>query len=581
MLLAQQGTVAAAPAPLAQQGTVAAGPPLAAQGTVAAAAPGLFEAQGTVAAAAPGTFAPTAAAAGPSSTLIGSAEAFHQQYAVHEHLGEGSFATVKRCVRKTGGEAFAAKFIDKKIAGVAELDGLLYEVEVMRGLSHPMLMRMHSAFEGADEIIIVLDLLEGQTLFDRIIDSKHYDEATAARATANMLSGLGYLHARGVMHRDLKPENLLMKRKRTHNPGQPGYMLDMTEVVIADFGLATQPPSKVVCGSPAYVAPEVLMTQTGDCSYGVSCDVWSMGVIVYIMFSGSFPFKGKTQSDTFHAIMMNPLRFQGDVWKDLSQDSAGFLEKLLDKDPDERPSAAAALRLAWVTGQQLQQPEKRQDHMEKSRHGLQRFRLREKVSCVMNVFRGARRLRLLAPGAGGAAAAKGQEGPAFLRYLKPPSDTALAIPAQSQTDPSKTHTVDLRLCSAQARRGVDFTLHSVCTCPSRKVCRHLQYVYMWLFVGDRAAEVPPHCSEMENRRRELVDQAAAFGAPTDADALAQLQAYRALAETTEFLLRARDFRAAYDAVPDADKKAILSTHFGSSAAMGSRCNTGESRESTG
>lgn len=598
--LAKQGTMPTAPAPLEKQGTVAAAAPVEKQGTLPTAPPAAVERQGTVAAApAPAEKQGTmplpvscfggGAGSGPTSPTAGlppsprdggpklppleeTSAMFRAQYNIAEHLGEGSFATVKRCQRKRDDRHFAAKIIEKRRVGVAELDSLLYEVLVMRELANPghqTLILMHEAFEGPDELILVLDLIEGQTLFDRIIESKHYTESISSIISGNLFRGVQYMHSKDIMHRDLKPENLLMKRQRTHTPGEEGYILDMTEVVIADLGLASRPPSKVVCGSPAYVAPEVLMTQTGDCSYGTSCDVWSLGVIIYITFCGTFPFKGASQTETFNKILTSPLEFGHAVWTDASVDAPEFLTKLLDKDPDDRPTAAGALSLAWITGSGLKQPEKRAQHMETARRGLQRFRLREKVSVVMNVFRGARRLRLLgqqssSPRSRARQQKQEAEGPAFMRYVKPASDTALLITCQSQTDPDKTHSCDLRLCSASARTRSDFALYQTCTCASKKVCRHLQYIYVWLFIGDRVAEIPPHCSELENRHRELSDKVAAFppGDPPPDGVREQLEVYRSLSAVVEFLLHARDFKAAYEMVPDTDKKAILhSAHF--------------------
>eukprot|EP01065_Artemidia_motanka_P023862 TRINITY_DN2850_c3_g1_i1.p1 TRINITY_DN2850_c3_g1~~TRINITY_DN2850_c3_g1_i1.p1 ORF type:complete len:658 (+),score=182.96 TRINITY_DN2850_c3_g1_i1:178-2151(+) len=583
--LAAQGTVAAGAAPLVAQGTVAASS-LSVQGTVAAtplqpAAPlsmqstvaatsgggggvgGFLSAQGTIATM--GTSAHSASVQEPdraSPDLVPPSrscnaqdiDVFFARYSVGERLGEGSFATVKKCIDITSGQVHAAKIIDKRKAGVAQLDSVMSEVEIMDGLKHQHLIHMHQAFEGPQQVIIVMDFVAGQTLFDRIIDSKHYDEYIASVAAANLMEGIRYLHEQNIMHRDLKPENLLMKRRRVSNHGDKEYVLEMTEVVIADFGLAAHPPSRSICGSPAYVAPEILMTQSGDCDYGVSCDVWSLGVVIYVMFCGAFPFKDKTDAKTFQLILTQPLSFSQDAWADVSAEAREFLQRLLEKDPEERPSAAASLMLPWIKNRDRA----RRVHMEKTRVGLQRFRLREKVTTVMNVFRGARRLRMgIANRHGGA---QDDVTPAFAKYVKATSDTSPLIPVQSQTDPGKVYEVDLRMCVPElGLRGGDFVLHRICSCASVKVCRHLQYVYQWLFLGDRHSDITPQFSELEHRRRVLTDRAATF--PIDSsDAVemrTQVDTYRTLSSVHEMLLYARDFKAAFEQVPETDKKAIL------------------------
>eukprot|EP00756_Hemistasia_phaeocysticola_P002810 Hpha_TRINITY_DN11901_c0_g1::TRINITY_DN11901_c0_g1_i1::g.20672::m.20672 len=565
-----QGTMPTAPS--LQQGTMPTAPPsFEAQGTVAlagdlrpAGAPTPLEVQGTVAAAAQQTEGIAESSnispiMSPRKRIVSCTvhpySDFEERYSVGERLGEGSFATVKKAIDLKTTTLYAAKIIDKRKAGMQALDSILYEVEIMAQLDHPYLVRMHSAYEGPQNVVIVLDYVAGQTLFDRIIESKHYDEHMAAIATTYLLEGIAYMHEKGVMHRDLKPENLLMKRPRVCSPDHADYVHEMTEVVIADFGLATRPPSRSVCGSPAYVAPEILLTQSGDGNYGVSCDVWSLGVIIYVMFCGAFPWKDKTDAKTFHLILTAPLTFGQDAWAEVSGDATGFLKELLEKDPDERPSAEDSLRLRWIS----ERDKARRMHMEKTRLGLQRFRLREKVTTVMNVFRGARRLRM---GIFGRHPQKDEpEIPPFAKYIKCESEVNPVIPVQSQTDPSKIYEVNLGLCNSAAglSNRSDFSLSKICNCASVKVCRHLQYVYQWLFLGDRHLDYAPHISELENRKRVLEDSVSMYREDdNDADKLHKhLDSYKTLIGVCNMLLCARDFKYVFELVPETEKKAIL------------------------
>ena len=311
-------------------------------------------------------------------------EQYKAKYEQRQLLGEGSYAQVYRCtVRGDAQQEYAVKVISKAKAGTAELHGVIHEAKVMRSLSHSNIVGLHDQYEGPSSIYLILDYIEGSTLFERITKSRLFSEKIASGVVRNVLSALEHIHAESYMHRDLKPENLLMKR-RAEDPSSPEYIDSMTSVVIADFGLSGTPPSRTCCGSPSYVAPEILR----GIEYGESCDVWSLGVIVYIMLSGEKPFTGLTQKETFKNIVTAPLAFRNEnLWGGLSQDAKDFVTRLLEKDPEKRVAAEEALYDPWITGVELTESESRDTHMEPSITALQKFRLREKFATAMTVFK--------------------------------------------------------------------------------------------------------------------------------------------------------------------------------------------------
>eukprot|EP01064_Diplonema_japonicum_P011846 TRINITY_DN192_c3_g1_i1.p1 TRINITY_DN192_c3_g1~~TRINITY_DN192_c3_g1_i1.p1 ORF type:complete len:603 (+),score=94.82 TRINITY_DN192_c3_g1_i1:68-1810(+) len=556
--------------------------------------------EGTVAMKSEGTCPTTSeqtAAASPTEEESVPSE-FNTEYSYEEtdKLGEGSYATVFKCNQRSTGKTFAVKVVDKSKAGTAELHGVLHEVMIMKGLTHVNIISMHGHFEASHHIYLILDYVEGSTLFDRIIKSSHFSEEIAAGIFKNLIDGIEYLHSHNIIHRDLKPENLLMKRKAVA-VGSPGYLDSMTEVVIADFGMATKSPGKACCGSPAYVAPEVL---TGK-EYGNECDLWSLGIVLYVMLAGAFPFKGPTALETFKAIKAQPLHLHPKmVWDRLSSDVMSFTSALLMKDPSLRMTTTEALRHPWVTGMSLKSPAPRTLHMEKSVTALKRFKLKEKVTTAMTVIKATRLIPRSTPDISEGSplgAPDTDRTPIWKRYLQPGPELSLCFPVLSQTHRDKVNAVDLRLLlDADAA----FRLQDLCNCPSEKVCRHVQYVYHHLFVGDRALDIPPHVTVVERKRLDVAEgcgekkpsctvlgtAAAAltssvfasasgkYGVAVASSLLACAATYCSystfsaalfsamcefsdLRSIDDFLFAVGDFKRRFEAVPESDKKSIL------------------------
>ena len=229
-------------------------------------------------------------------------EGVEDYYDIGEQLGSGSFAVVHKGVRKADGAEFAIKFIDKTALSQDDESMLESECRVLKEVEHPNMIMLYEIFHTDEKLILVMELVTGGEMLDKLRVQEKYTERDAATTVRKIAEALAYLHERGIAHRDLKPENLLLS-----GPG------DDSVVKIADFGFAkiidTQSKSllETACGTPEYVAPEVLQQLPGG--YGVPCDIWSLGVVVYVMLSGRPPFWSRNQAKLFQMIKSTPVSF--------------------------------------------------------------------------------------------------------------------------------------------------------------------------------------------------------------------------------------------------------------------------------
>lgn len=228
------------------------------------------------------------------------------------------------------------KIIDKQ---QSEQEEVSYETEIniLKKVRHPNIIGLFDVHEGKDKIYLVMELVTGGELFDRIVEKGHFTEDDAAYIVRKILEAVDYLHNMGIAHRDLKPENLLLS--------------DATEnarVMISDFGLSKvltdEAIMKTACGTPGYVAPEVL----SYVGYGKEVDLWSVGVIAYVLLCGYAPFFGEKDSDLFAAIMGAVYEFDSPYWDDISDEAKDFINKLLQVDIKKRSTTREALNHPWV-----------------------------------------------------------------------------------------------------------------------------------------------------------------------------------------------------------------------------------------
>jgi len=255
-------------------------------------------------------------------------------------IGEGSFAKVYLVKRKSDGMELAAKTFDKSL--LAKVDkakaSLINEINIMRKLENDNIIKLYDVYENESYIYLILELLHGGELFERIIKKGIYTEKDAAILMEKMLSALDCMHSKNMMHRDIKPENLILKD-----------MENNYDVKIADFGLATYVTQGELlfkrCGTPGYVAPEIL----ADEKYDQKVDVFSAGVILYILLTGGSPFYGKSYNEILIKNKYCEIKFnfkESDY--QISNAAIDLLKKMLAKDPKQRISSKEALNHPWI-----------------------------------------------------------------------------------------------------------------------------------------------------------------------------------------------------------------------------------------
>jgi calcium-dependent protein kinase len=272
-----------------------------------------------------------------------------------EPLGAGSYGVVRKVTSKKTGEAFALKTLKKApwkqppatMTAVNYYHGKLKnEVDVMRTIGSSLsVVYLYDAFEDKDSIHLLMELCSGGELLDRISmnDSEEYREQKAADLVKSVLRTAVQCHNRGIIYRDIKPDNFLFQTEDLDSP-----------LKATDFGLAgLLPPRGEVlsrrCGTPSYMAPEVI-----DRRYTSQADVWSVGVVAYQLLSGRLPFVDRVNArpnakEVFRAILEDDVDLESDPWPSVSDEAKDFVAKLLDRDPDARPTARAALLHPWLT----------------------------------------------------------------------------------------------------------------------------------------------------------------------------------------------------------------------------------------
>jgi calcium-dependent protein kinase len=265
---------------------------------------------------------------------------FYSVYKLNSHpIGSGAFAEVWVCVHKRTEEQRAVKILNK--ASISQQDikfrVVLQEVEILKSLDHPNIIKVFEYFEDPYNYYIVMEYCQGGDLFGHLLSSKKVTERYAAKVMKYLLSGLVYLHSKQVVHRDIKPENLLMIN---------GTDYDDFSIKIIDFNVATcikQNKVTGVAGTTDYIAPEVFRGV-----YDEKCDVWSSGVILYIMVSGILPFPCDNESVSQEAICTGKYSFPEQYFQNISTSCKDFITKLMTKNPKSRLSAKSALEHPWL-----------------------------------------------------------------------------------------------------------------------------------------------------------------------------------------------------------------------------------------
>ncbi|CAL0328498.1 unnamed protein product [Lupinus luteus] len=263
---------------------------------------------------------------------------FKEFFSLGRKLGQGQFGITFLCIEKATGHEYACKSIAKrKLVTDEDVEDVRREIQIMHHLAgHPNVISIKGAYEDAVAVHVVMELCAGGELFDRIIQHGHYTERQAADLIRTIVGVVEACHSLGVMHRDLKPENFLFVNKQEDSP-----------LKTIDFGLSMFfKPGEIfmdVVGSPYYVAPEVLRKR-----YGPEADVWSAGVILYILLSGVPPFWAESEQGIFEQILRGDLDFDSEPWPQISESAKDLVRKMLVRDPRWRMTAHQVLCHPWI-----------------------------------------------------------------------------------------------------------------------------------------------------------------------------------------------------------------------------------------
>ncbi|XP_046765230.1 calcium/calmodulin-dependent protein kinase type 1D isoform X4 [Gallus gallus] len=266
------------------------------------------------------------------------AEDIKKIFEFKETLGTGAFSEVVLAEERASGKLFAVKCIPKKALKGKE-SSIENEIAVLRKIKHENIVALEDIYESPNHLYLVMQLVSGGELFDRIVEKGFYTEKDASTLIRQVLDAVYYLHRMGIVHRDLKPENLLY------------YSQDEeSKIMISDFGLSKMEGKgdvmSTACGTPGYVAPEVLAQKP----YSKAVDCWSIGVIAYILLCGYPPFYDENDSKLFEQILKAEYEFDSPYWDDISESAKDFIRNLMEKDPNKRYTCEQAARHPWIAG---------------------------------------------------------------------------------------------------------------------------------------------------------------------------------------------------------------------------------------
>ncbi|XP_038151691.1 calcium/calmodulin-dependent protein kinase type II subunit gamma isoform X15 [Cyprinodon tularosa] len=271
------------------------------------------------------------------ATLVTSTR-FTDEYQLYEELGKGAFSVVRRCIKKSTGQEYAAKIINTKKLSGRDHQKLEREARICRMLKHPNIVRLHESISEEGFHYLVFDLVTGGELFEDIVAREYYSEADASHCINQILESISHIHQRDIVHRDLKPENLLLASK-----------MKGAAVKLADFGLAIEVQGDQqawfgFAGTPGYLSPEVLRKDP----YGKPVDIWACGVILYILLVGYPPFWDEDQHKLYQQIKAGAYDFPSPEWDTVTPEAKNLINQMLTINPAKRITADQALKHPWV-----------------------------------------------------------------------------------------------------------------------------------------------------------------------------------------------------------------------------------------
>ena len=263
-------------------------------------------------------------------------ESIYTYYEIKDSLGSGSYGTVVSAMQKSTRELRAIKIINKfKLQSEESRNKVINEVIILRKLDHPHIVKIYEFYEDEFNLYVVMELCKGGELLDTIIKNGCMSEADASMFMKQILSAVFYMHSQNIVHRDLKLENMLLDCQSIKN------------IKIVDFGTACelQPGKKLtqMIGTINYIAPEIFKK-----SYTEKCDMWSCGVIMYILLTGKLPFSAKTKKQTINLIIKGEFNMTCGEWNGISSDAKELIKKFLELNYNKRISAQDSYNMPWV-----------------------------------------------------------------------------------------------------------------------------------------------------------------------------------------------------------------------------------------
>ncbi|XP_032340170.1 LOW QUALITY PROTEIN: serine/threonine-protein kinase 17A [Camelus ferus] len=278
-------------------------------------------------------------------------------------LGRGKFAVVRKCIKKDSGKEFAAKFMRKRRKGQDCRMEIIHEIAVLElAQDSPWVINLHEVYETPSEMILVLEYAAGGEIFDQCVADRDeaFKEEDVQRLMRQILEGVHFLHAHDVIHLDLKPQNILLT---SDSP--------LGDIKIVDFGLSRimkdSEELREIMGTPEYVAPEVLSYEP----ISMATDMWSIGVLTYVMLTGISPFLGDNKQETFLNISQMNLSFSEEEFDVVSESAVDFIKTLLVKRPEDRATAEDCLKHPWLTQSCVHEPSSKEKDTSAEADGLQ------------------------------------------------------------------------------------------------------------------------------------------------------------------------------------------------------------------
>ncbi|XP_041074841.1 death-associated protein kinase 2 isoform X1 [Polyodon spathula] len=292
-------------------------------------------------------------------------------YEIREELGSGQFAIVKHCKEKSSGLEYAAKFIKKRQSRASRRgvrrEEIEREVNILQQIQHPNIITLHDVYENRTDTVLILELVSGGELFDFLAQKESLSEEEATQFMKQILDGVNYLHSRKIAHFDLKPENIMLLDKNVPLP----------RIKLIDFGLAHKIEDGVefknIFGTPEFVAPEIVNYEP----LGLPADMWSIGVITYILLSGASPFLGETKQETLGNISAMDYEFDEEFFSRTSELAKNFIRQLLVKDTRKRLTIQEALNHPWIKTHESKEETKVLETNKPERRQLKTKRLKE------------------------------------------------------------------------------------------------------------------------------------------------------------------------------------------------------------